>query len=249
MDQRARRPHAGSASAGGRERLRSSLRTPRAAGIAGVLFSLLLGTALVLIGVSTPSQPSEAGAWLTDPDRRAAVAIALNLVPFAGIAFLWFIGVIRDRVGEREDRLFATVFLGSGLLFVGMLFVSAAVAASVLADPAIERGTIPSPETWGLGRRITFTVLNVYAMKMGGVFILSATSIGRRTGVIPRWLVVTGIAAALILLIGSQVSTWVNLVLPAWALVVSADILLNGVEGGRGPGASAGSAEGSTTAA
>jgi len=82
---------------------------------------VLLGVALVLIGVSAPSDPSEAGTWLTDPSRRAAVALALNLVPFAGIAFLWFIGVIRDRIGQQEDRLFASVFLGSGLLFVGML--------------------------------------------------------------------------------------------------------------------------------
>ena len=53
----------------------------------------------------------------------------MNLIPFAGIAFLWFIGVLRDRIGEREDRFFATVFLGSGLLFVAMLFVAAAIAA------------------------------------------------------------------------------------------------------------------------
>jgi hypothetical protein len=62
------------------------------------------------------------------------VAIALNLVPFAGIAFLWFVGVLRDRIGEREDRFFATVFLGSGLLFVAMIFVSAAIAGGLIAD-------------------------------------------------------------------------------------------------------------------
>ena len=57
--------------------------------------------------------------------RPTGVAIAVNLVPFAGIAFLWFIGVIRDRIGQHEDRFFATVLLGSGLIFVAMLFVSA----------------------------------------------------------------------------------------------------------------------------
>ena len=96
----------------------SPLRTPRAAAFAGIIFSVLMITALVLLRVSAPAHPADAGAWLTDPQRRAAVAIALNLVPFAGIAFLWFIGVLRDRIGEREDRFFATVFLGSGLLFV-----------------------------------------------------------------------------------------------------------------------------------
>ena len=82
----------------------SPLRTPRAAAVAGVVFSVFLIAALVLLRLSVPAQPGVAGAWLTEPGRRAAVAIALNLVPFAGIAFLWFIGVLRDRIGEREDR-------------------------------------------------------------------------------------------------------------------------------------------------
>jgi hypothetical protein len=212
--------------------IRAKLRTPRAAGVAGILFSVLLGVALVLIGISVPSEASEAGDWLTDSGRRSAVSVALNLVPFAGIAFLWFIGVIRDRIGEHEDRLFATAFLGSGLLFVGMLFVAAAVAAGLLADPAIEAGRSLSPDVWGLGRRITFTVLNVYAMRMGAVFILSTTTIGMRTGVIPRWLVVAGYVAALILLVGTSLSTWMNLVLPVWALILSV-VLLNSAEFGR----------------
>jgi hypothetical protein len=216
-----------------RRSIRAKLRTPRSAGIAGVLFSVLLGVALVLIGVSAPSDPTEAGTWLTDPDKRAAVALALNLVPFAGIAFLWFIGVIRDRIGQHEDRLFASVFLGSGLLFVGMLFVAAAVAAGLLADPAIQAGRVPSPEIWGLGWRVTFTVLNVYAIRMGAVFILSTTAIGRRTGIIPRWLVVAGIVSGLVLLLGSNFSTWVNLVLPTWTLFLSVHILLKNAEVAR----------------
>ena len=84
----------------------------------------------MLLRVSVPPHPAVPGAWLTDSRRRAAVAIALNLIPFAGIAFLWFVGVLRDRIGERVDRFFATVLLGSGLLFVAMLFVGAAVAAA-----------------------------------------------------------------------------------------------------------------------
>src|ERR1700685_652911 len=112
---------------------RSALRTPRAAAVAGVVFSVLLITSLVLLRLSVPANPAVAGGWLTDSGKRAAVSIGLNLIPFAGIAFLWFIGVIRDRIGAHEDRFFATVFLGSGLLFVGMMFVAAAVAGGLIA--------------------------------------------------------------------------------------------------------------------
>src|SRR5690349_15745640 len=112
----------------------SQLRTPRAAAVAGIIFAVLLITALTLLRVSAPPSPGIAGTWLTDSAHRAAVAIGLNLVPFAGIAFLWFMGVLRDRIGEREDRFFGTVFLGSGLLFVGMLFVGAAAGGAVVAS-------------------------------------------------------------------------------------------------------------------
>src|SRR4051794_4972959 len=107
-----------------------ALRAPRAAAIAGIAFSLLLITCLLLLQVSVPRHPLEPGTWLAQ--NTGGVELALNLVPFAGIAFLWFIGVVRDRIGTLEDRLFSTVFLGSGLLFLAMLFASAAVAGGLL---------------------------------------------------------------------------------------------------------------------
>jgi len=127
----------------------SPLRTPRAAAVAGIIFSVLLIIALTLLRVSAPPSPSAAGIWLTDSAHRAGVAVGLNLVPFAGIAFLWFIGVLRDRIGEREDRFFATVFLGSGLLFVGMLFVAAAVAGALVAGAL--SSALPGAGTLALG--------------------------------------------------------------------------------------------------
>jgi len=157
----------------------SPLRTPRAAALAGIIFSVLLITALVLLRVSVPAHPAVPGAWLTNSRRRATVAIALNLIPFAGIAFLWFVGVVRDRIGEREDRFFATVFLGSGLLFVGMLFVGAAVAGGLIAGQPQ-----PGPPAGGillLGRHVTTLLLNVYAMRMAAVFTLTTVTIARRT--------------------------------------------------------------------
>jgi MFS family permease len=204
----------------------ASLRTPRAAAVAGIAFSVLLGLALVLIRLSIPDQTSEAGQLLSDPDRRSTIEFALGLVPFAGIAFLWFIGVIRDRIGEREDRLFATVFLGSGLLFVAMLFVGAAVAGGLVAEASSGLNDVQSSDAWSLGHRIVLTVLNVYAMRMGGVFIITTASIGMRTAILPRWLGVTGLASALVLLFGIALSGWLTLLLPIWVLIVSIYILL-----------------------
>jgi hypothetical protein len=210
----------------GATELRESLRTPRAAGIAGIVFSILLASVLLLIRFATPSGGSNGDSWLIDRGREPSVVIALNLVPFAGIAFLWFIGVIRDNVGDREDRFFATVFLGSGLLFVGMLFVGAAIAGGLLGDPSIRAGQAASSELWDLQRRITLTIINVYAIRMGAVFVLSTTMIGLRTHTIPRWLAAVGFVASAILLFGVTISPLLNLVMPVWAFVLSVDILV-----------------------
>jgi len=80
---------------------RAGLKTPRAAAIAGMLFSVLLIIVFWLLRSAVPADPQEPGSWLNSESGK--IALALNLVPFAGIAFLWFIGVLRDRLGEDED--------------------------------------------------------------------------------------------------------------------------------------------------
>jgi hypothetical protein len=203
-----------------------NLRTPRAAAVAGIIFSALLITALVLLRLSAPAHASNPGAWLSNPRNRAEVAVALNLIPFAGIAFLWFIGVLRDRIGDREDRFFATVFLGSGLLFVGMIFVAAAVGGALIATAS--SSNLPGGATLAVGRNITNGLLNVYAMRMAAVFTLTTVTIARRTQIVSRWLTIAGIACAVVLLIGIGISPWVELVFPAWILALSLDVLLAG---------------------
>jgi hypothetical protein len=203
----------------------SPLRTPRAAAVAGIIFSVLLITALTLLRVSAPPSPGTAGIWLTDSAHRAAVAIGLNLIPFAGIAFLWFIGVLRDRIGEREDRFFATVFLGSGLLFVAMLFVAAATAGALIAGAS---SALPGSGALALGRNVTTSLLNVYSMRMAAVFTLTTVTIARRTQIVSRWLTLAGIACAVVLLVGIGITPWVELLFPLWILALSLDILLPG---------------------
>ena len=214
----------------------SPLRAPRAAAVAGIIFSVLLTAALVLLRVSVPAHPDVPGSWLTDPQHRAVVSIALNLIPFAGIAFLWFIGVLRDRIGEREDRLFATVFLGSGLLFVAMIFVAAAVAGGLVAA---ETASPPDAGTLALGRFVTGTLVNIYAMRMAAVFTLTTVTIARRTQIVSRWLTMAGFVSALVLLIGVGFSPWVELLFPAWILALSIDILAAGLRRPAGAATSA----------
>jgi hypothetical protein len=200
-----------------------ALSAPRGAAIAGVIFSLLMIVGIVLTRLAIPADLTHPGTWLTEPGRRDAVRFALDLVPFAGIAFLWFVGVLRNRMGEHEDQFFATVFLASGLLFVACLFGAAAVTGALI--DSVAAGNIDG-ETYYFGRRTSDALLNLFAMKMAGVFIFSTCTIGLRTAIIPRWIAFTGYASGLLLLLVIANWRWITLVFPAWMLLVSMQILL-----------------------
>lgn len=205
--------------------IRGRLKTPRAAAIAGIVFSVLLIGGLSLFRLSVPANPLETGGWLKT--RSNSVALALNVVPFAGIAFLWFIGVLRDRLGEHEDRFFATVFLGSGFLFIGMLFVSAAIAGGILlAYEAKPTGLLDSA-TFTFARAATYEIMNLYAMKMAGVFMITASTLVIRIGFSPRWIALLGYACALLLVFSGRYITWIWPVFPLWVLLISISILID----------------------
>jgi hypothetical protein len=207
---------------------RARLTTPRAAAIAGILFSVLLITSLVLIRVSVPANPQDAGEWFSGNSK--AVNLALNLVPFAGIAFLWFIGVVRDRLGENEDRFFSTVFLGSGLLFLAMLFVSAGSAGGLISMFGFSPGQLISSGIYTYGRTVVYELMQVYTMRMAGVFMISTCTLALRTGILPRWMAFLGLALALFLLFSMGFFYWAPLVFPLWVLMISVHILVENLK-------------------
>jgi hypothetical protein len=203
---------------------RQALKTPRSAAIAGIIFAVLYGASMVLLNISLSTE-STVGLARTATDPRT-VALALNLIPFAGIAFLWFIGVIRDLLHDREDRLFATVFLGSGLLFLALTFVGSALAAGLLSAYTSESGVLIQSEVSIYGRSVIYHVFNIYAIRMAGVFMISLATIWFRTGVMRRgWAYLTYVLA-LVLLLSIDYSFWVILIFPGWVLVVSVIILI-----------------------
>ena len=202
---------------------RANLKTPKAAAIAGMLFSMLLIAAFWLLRTSIPADPQESGAWVRG--NPGSVALALNLMPFAGIAFLWFIGVLRDRLGQQEDRFFATVFFGSGLLFLAMLFTSAAIMGAILIAFAMQPEELIGSATFHFARAAAYSLVNVYMIKMASVFMITTSTVAIYTGIAPRWLAILGLVLALILLFGSFYISWSFLVFPLWVFLVSASIL------------------------
>jgi hypothetical protein len=197
------------------------LSTPRAAAVAGILFAALFATSLALLRSAVPEDPFADITWVTSGDTR--IRTALVLAPLSGIAFLWFIGVIRDQLGDLEDRFFGSVFLGSGLLFLAMVAVSMAIAGAILMV-----AEIPAMASNGLvyfARSVMLQISNVWGVRFAGVFMISLATIWIRTGLMPRWLAIVTYLLALTLLIVVSRSLWITLVFPAWVCAISVFIL------------------------
>jgi hypothetical protein len=203
--------------------IRSSLKTPRAAAIAGIIFAVLYGTSRVLLHLAIPPDVIPDTLWLGA--NAGMTSFALNLIPFAGIAFLWFIGVIRDLLGEMEDRLFATVFLGSGLLFLVLTFMAGALAGGMLSA-ILQSNTITETGLYTFNRAVLYQIINIYSIRMAGVFMISMGTIWLRTGLMHRGWAYLTFVLALVLLLSIQFSFWVILIFPAWVFVVSVLILI-----------------------
>ncbi len=192
------------------------LTTPRAAALAGVLFAVLFGASIVLIRSSLPEGAQPGSQWLDAGNEK--IRLAAELMPFAGICFLWFIGVVRANLGRYEDRFFATVTLGSGLLFLAMMFTSAAVGAGLASASHYSGGSAAGTV---FGQMLLLKLSKTYAVKMAAVFMMSLATIWLRTGLMPRWLTIATYLMALTLILGGETTMWLTLVFPFWVLVVS----------------------------
>jgi hypothetical protein len=204
--------------------IHDQLKAPRVGAIAGIVFSILLIISLVLTRVSVPASPVDAGTWLSR--SGSSIHLALGLLPFAGIAFLWFIGVLRDRMGAQEDRFFATVFLGSGFLFLAMIFISFAVAGGLMLAYEAIPGKLVDSGMYTFARTVIYEIVNVYAIRMAAVFTTSTCTLAIRLEIFPRWMAFLGYALAIVLLLSPGRLPWAQLVFPLWILLISIYVLL-----------------------
>jgi hypothetical protein len=205
-------------------KIESRATTPVAGAIAGILFAVLFGASIVIISSTMTDIADESGAWLEQD--AGMFKFALSLLPFAGLFFLWFIAVARDRLGRFEDQFFATVFLGSGLLFLALMFTAAAAAGAIVTTFTSDPSSFADSTTYLYARQTVAQIIGVYALRMAAVFLISQATLWLRTGVMPRWMALLTFPIALVLLFIVTEVTWIMLVFPGWVLLVSVYILV-----------------------
>jgi len=205
--------------------IRREVRSPRSAAIAGIVFSLLTAASMILLYNSAMTSLADVNIdWLES--WSGAASVVLFLVPFAGIAFLWFTGVIRDLVGNREDRFFSTVFFGSGIILVVMLFTWAAAFGAILGTYAVAADVLVDTDILIYGIVFMNQIIGNYFLRMAAVYMLSIGSLWIRTDAVPRWLVIVTYVVALGFLLFASILREARFIFPAWVLVVSVYILI-----------------------
>jgi hypothetical protein len=151
-------------------------------------------------------------------DARRLTLVGLYVMPFAGIAFVWFIVALRMWISlshRRENVLLSNVQLVSGILFLAMFFASGAASAAAAASVEFA-GAVVNPD---LARQLPLygsTLLLVFGMRMAAMFVFTTSSIARTTGILPRWFTYAGYAVGLFMLLSASFSPLLVLVFPAW---------------------------------
>jgi hypothetical protein len=205
--------------------IRRQIRSPRSAAVAGIVFSLLLMTSMVLLNRMAVEDPADIDADLMEEWIDTA-SLALGLVPFAGIAFLWFTGVVRDRLGHVEDRFFSTIFFGSGIIFVMLMFTWAAIVGAMFGTYVAAGDALADFDVYIFGAAVANQIVGNYTLRIAGVYMMTIGTLWTRTRVMPRWLsIITYIVALGFLFFANRIRL-ARFLFPAWVLLVSVYILI-----------------------
>jgi hypothetical protein len=211
-----------------------NLVTPRAAAIAGILFAILFGTSYTLLVRAMPEFYEDTGVFLTSPTET--LSFALSLLPFASIAFIWFMAVVRDRLGHLEDQFFSTLFFGSGFLFLAIILIASALLGGLIQVGTLHPDLLIGTTLYATIRAVIYELMHEYAIRMAGMFMIVLGTIWFRTVIMPRWLVCITYLFALILLFSSSYSKWIMMVFPTWVFLVSVYILILDFRNAHNPG-------------
>ena len=206
-------------------RLRREVRSPRAAAFAGIGYAILMITGMTILASITRVNLEDITMELLESWSKKASLIIL-LVPFAGIAFLWFTGVVRDMLGEQEDRFFATLFYGSGIIQVVLLFIWGAIFAAIMATKTMMVIESADARMYLFGFALMNEIIGNYALRMAGIYMTAINSLWSKTGLVPRWLTIVTYILAFGFLLAAERFREARFIFPIWVFVVSVYILI-----------------------
>ena len=204
------------------------LRSIEAAAVAGLVYAVTSTTSLILLNMppDLSGPDSEVAAWYSDAANRASLTTGLSLSIVSAVSFLWFVAVIRRRVGDREDRFFATVFLGSGVLLTGVMLTGTAALASPAVSIDLADGRVPDASTLAVMSGFGTTLMLVVLLRIQAVFVVSTSTLALRSSAFSRWLSYLGYGIALVIFFVPILTEPIGLAFPIWVGILSIALLV-----------------------
>ena len=206
-------------------KVRREVRSPRSAAFAGIGFSFLMITGMFLTASIARVKLEDITLEILESWSKKASLIII-LIPFAGITFLWFTGVIRERLGELEDRFFATLFYGSGIIQVVLIFIWGAIFGAVMATRALIATGLMDNRIYVFSFALMNEIIGNYGLRMAGVYMTAVNTLWSKTGLMPRWMIIITYILALGFLVAADRIREARFLFPIWVFVVSVDILI-----------------------
>ncbi len=208
------------------DRVRQALSSVESAALAGVASALLLSVSAYLLG-RQPGVRSGGGdpAWYADSGNRFSVFLGLNFAAMSVVAFLWFMAVIRRRLGDREDQFLATVFLGSGIASALLALTAAVCAAAPTLVVHFGGVAILDRSTVAPAHGLWFGFWAVSASRLVGVFMAATSTIGMRFDALPQWLSHLGLVLGGLLGVTGAFAGPLDFLFPVWLTLVSLTLL------------------------
>ena len=210
-----------------RRSLRARLGSIEAAALAGIVCA---------IGWSVSLRDLLAAPAIDAPDAQVVhyygasgagfhALVLLQVMVLGTIGFLWFIGVVRNRLGARAPELVATVFFGGGILIAGLMFAGTAA----LAAPAVlveAGGKVPGVGDVSISRAMAVAILTVFAPRIATLLMFAVATLGRKTGALPKWLVIVTYVVGTTEFLNVTISQPTIYLVPAWIALVSLSLLI-----------------------
>ncbi len=212
------------------ERGRSLRRAAMLTAGAGVAHAVLFVIAIWLLS-TTPgfsATDQEIVDYYASGSQRAIAIAGLYVMPFSGIAFLWFIVALRmwtTGVVRRENVLLSNLQLVSGIIYVGLTFTAAAAISVTAAGVAFDDNEI-DPDFARQFPQYGMTLLTVFAIRMAAVFVITTSNIGRTAGILPRWFSYAGFVFGVFMLLSVSLAPFLSIVFPIWLFTLSAILMI-----------------------
>jgi hypothetical protein len=191
----------------------------------GVLF--LVSYWLLSSRPSATASIDEINEFYGSSGSRRVLLVGLYLMPFAGIAFIWFVVALRmweEGAARQVNIMLSNIQLVSGILYVALLFAGAASTSVLAASVEFSQGTIDPVAAFQFPQ-FGNTLMLVFALRMAAMFVLTTSTIGRTSRVVPKWFAISGYVVAAFLLLSASLEAWLALVFPVWLLVFSVILL------------------------